>query len=93
MQHLNRTVIEYLIVVLARFSKQNEWAKRVHFKKGFQVMKITIQYQPGVDDSKAEQIMNMVQSVLKGAKVREKHNHPPYKLVYITSKNTDKPTK
>lgn len=56
-------------------------------------MKITIQYQPGSEEKTAEQILNKVQSVLRGAKVREKHNHPPYKHIYITHKNVDEATK
>lgn len=56
-------------------------------------MKVTIQYQPESEENTAEQILNKVQSVLCGAKVREKHNHPPYKHIYITHRNTDKSTK
>lgn len=56
-------------------------------------MKVTIQYQPGDEEQTAKQVLNKVQSVLCGAKVREKQNHPPYKHIYITHKNVDKPTK
>jgi len=56
-------------------------------------MKITLQYRPGVDDRDIEQVLNLLNPVLKGAKVREKHNHPPLKHIYITPRNADKSTK
>lgn len=56
-------------------------------------LQITLRYQPGVNDSDAEQILNLLNPVLKGAKVHEKHNHPPYKHIYITPRNAGKATK
>lgn len=56
-------------------------------------LQITLRYQPGVNDTQAEQILNLLDPVLKGAKVHEKHNHPPYKHIYITPRNGGKTTK
>lgn len=56
-------------------------------------LQITLRFQPGVNDSQVEQVLNLLNPVLKGAKVREKYNHPPYKHIYITPKNADKHTK
>lgn len=56
-------------------------------------MKITLQYQPGLEDKGIEQVLNLLNPVLEGAKVHEKHNHPPYKHIYITPRNGSKTTK
>lgn len=56
-------------------------------------LQITLRYQPGVNDAQAERIMNLLNPVLEGAKVREKHNHPPYKHIYITPRSIENTTK
>ena len=56
-------------------------------------LQITLRYEPGANDADAEYILDLLQPVLKGAKVHEKHNHPPYKHIYITPRNNRKTTK
>lgn len=56
-------------------------------------LQITLRYQPGVNDADAERIMNLLNPVLNGAKIHEKHNHPPYKHIYITPRNGRNTTK
>ena len=55
-------------------------------------IKITLQYQPGVNDEQAKNILNLLNPVLKGAKIHEKYNHPPHKHIYITPTNANKTT-
>lgn len=55
-------------------------------------IQITLRYQPGTNDKQAKQILNLLKPVLKGARVHEKHNHPPYKHIYITPRNGSKST-
>lgn len=56
-------------------------------------LQITLKYQPGVNDAQAERIMNLLNPILEGAKVREKYNHPPYKHIYITPRSIENTTK
>ncbi|MBO4998174.1 MAG: hypothetical protein J6D02_09275 [Lachnospira sp.] len=56
-------------------------------------IKITLRYQPGINDTQADYILDLLNPVLEGAKVHEKHNHPPYKHIYITPRNKGNATK
>ncbi len=56
-------------------------------------LQLTLRYEPGVNDSDAERILNLLNPILRGAKIREKQNHPPYKHIYITPRNGSSTTK
>ena len=54
-------------------------------------MKLKITYRPG-EERKARLILSFVKGLCPGAKLRESDAQPPYKVAYLTDKNTENPS-
>lgn len=54
-------------------------------------MKITIAYLPA-EDQEAADIQAAILRRFPGAKIHKSEAHPPYKHIYLTTKNAAKPT-
>lgn len=55
-------------------------------------MKITISYRDG-EEQKAAILQKFSAALLDGAKVKRSDRHPPYKHIYVTTRNPAKPGK
>lgn len=53
-------------------------------------MKVTITYMPG-EEREADILKRAAASIMESVKVRESDRHAPYKHIYISTRNSEKP--